>query len=78
MAYTVALVSGKNDLVQNQVYAMPGLAKWVTADSVLAVATTVGGAFVNVAATTTGGALIGGGTFVKSAAASNVAVLSNQ
>lgn len=75
---TTALVSGANTLAQNTVYAMPGLAKWVSADNALAVATTVGGSFVTVAATTTGGALIAGGMFVKCTTSTTVAVVSNQ
>jgi len=73
-----ALVSGVNTLAQNTVYSMPGLAKWVFSDAVLAVATTVGGVFVPIAATTTSGALIGGGLFVKPTVGAAVAVLSNQ
>lgn len=75
---TTALVSGRNDLTQNTVYAMPGLSKWVASDAVLQVSTTVGGTFKDVAATTTGGAVIGGGMFVKSTTGAAVAVVSNQ
>lgn len=74
---TTALVSGRNDLVQNTVYATPGLSKWCLSSAVLQVSTTVGGSFADVAATTTG-VLLGGALFVKSTTGAAVVDLSNQ
>jgi len=74
---TTALVSGNNVLVQNQVYATPGLAKWCVGNAALEVATTVGASFVAVAASTTG-FVLGGGLFLRCPGGAAVVVLSNQ
>lgn len=66
MAAVPMLVTGPNVLLQNTVYVMPGKAKWVLSDAVLATAVTSGGTYTNVAATTTSGALLPAACFVKS------------
>ena len=74
---TTGLKSGENTLVQNTVYATPGLSKWCVANTTLEVATTVGGTFVAVGAASTTGFVLGGALFVRSPSGAGVAVLSN-
>ncbi len=77
MAATVALVSGINTFVQNQVYATPGKTKFCRSDTVLEVSNAVAGSFTAVAATTTG-TLLGGSLFVRCTTAAAVVAITNQ
>lgn len=78
MSVTNSLVTGPQKLTQNTIYVMPGKAKWVMSDAVLATAVTSGGTYANVAATTTSGALLPAACFVKSTTGDANVVVGNQ
>lgn len=70
-AFNTLLIGPRNDMVQNQVYALPARLVYLTANAVLEVSATSGGGFAALATSTTGAFVSTG--FVRCTTAAAVA-----